>query len=72
MCPPCGQGRVPAPSRDLERIWPDFGPGFGTEATEGRRAGESPGAFVSPGSHNHPQCGRFRGFEVGAVSASRL
>lgn len=54
------------------RIWPDFGQGFGTWATGGRGAGETPGAFVRPGSHIRPQCGWFRGFGVGAVSASRL
>ena len=34
----------------------DLGRFRGTE----ERAGESPDAFLRPGSHNHPQCGRFR------------
>ena len=72
VCPSSGQGRVPAPSRDLERILPNFGPGFRTGGTGGRGAGESPGAFVRPGSHFRPQCGRFRGFGVGAVPAGRF
>ena len=54
------------------RIWPDFGQGSGTEAAGGRGAGETPGAFVRPGSHIRPQCGRFRGFGVGAVSTGRF
>lgn len=28
--------------------------------------------FRRPGSHIRPQCGRFRGFGVGAVSAGRF
>ena len=52
-----------------------FGPILGKASGRGPRGTRSrrkPWRFVRPGSHNHPQCGRFRGFEVGAVSASRL
>ena len=70
--PSFGAGQAPAPpvafNADLARFWARLRDG----GHGGRGAGESPGAFVRPGSHNHPQCGRFRGFEVGAVSASRL
>lgn len=57
-------------------IWSGFGPISGQASGRGHGRDEEQekplGAFVRPGSHIRPQCGRFRGFEVGAVSASRL
>ena len=71
--PSFGAGQSPCPTWGFQG---GFGPISGKASGRGPRgrrgAGESPGAFVRPGSHIRPQCGRFRGFEVGAVSASRL
>lgn len=69
-----GVGTLPLPA-DTDRIWAAVRK-FVKEPSAllmvlrrtKEKAGESPGAFLCPGRHNRPQCGRFRETEAGAFS----